>query len=96
MERQMRHEIGGSLGRAATLALAMAALAAPSALAGNRVVIVLTPPTPVLSPPVAIVPPTLPGYPPPVVVSPPPQVTYFTPPQAIPFVVPGPGPSGRR
>lgn len=92
----MRAEIGRTLSRAAALALALAGIATPPALAGGRVAIVLTPPMPVLAPPVAVVPPTLPGYPPPVIVSPPPQVTYFTPPQAVPLVLPQGGLSGRR
>jgi hypothetical protein len=82
--------------RMAALALVLAGLGTPAAMAGSRVGIALLPPQPVLSPPVAaITPPAQPGYTPAPL---PPQVTYFTPPQAVPFIVPAPAPrpSGPR
>jgi hypothetical protein len=87
----------------ATLAFAAAllALATPAALAGGaRTVIVLTPPQPVTAPPTGYIPQPLPSYPPaaaaPVPIQPlPPQVTYFTPPQAVPVIVPNAGGHGR-
>ena len=88
-----------------TLALAtsLLALAAPAALAGGpRTAIVLLPPQPVTSPPTGYVPQPIPTYPPPggapvVPVQPlPPQVTYFTPPQAVPVIILNPSGHGHR
>ena len=87
-------------------ALALAMLAPAVAPAGSRTIIVLTPPTPVVTTPGASIPPPIPpAYPPPVpgvapapLPAPPPVVTYFTPPQAIPLVIPESGhprPGGR-
>lgn len=75
--------------RRAAVALALASLGAPAALAGSRVVIVLTPPEPVLNSlpnPVLAVP----GSPAQFAPLPPPVT--FSPPRAVPFIVQG----GRR
>ncbi|HUC69485.1 MAG TPA: hypothetical protein VMA53_28965 [Stellaceae bacterium] len=80
---------------------ALLALAAPAALAGGaRTVIVLTPPQPVTAPPTGYIPQPVPSYPAaagaPLPIQPlPPQVTYFTPPQAVPVIVPNVGGHGR-
>jgi hypothetical protein len=75
---------------------ALLALPAPAALAGGaRTAIVLLPPQPVTAPPTGYIPQPIPSYPPPVGVPVvpmrplPPQVTYFTPPQAVPVIIPG-------
>ena len=99
----MPYEIGGrmSMRLLPALGLALATLAPAAALAGDRTVIVLTPPMPVVTTPGATIPPPIPpAYPPPAVAPlplppPPPVVTYFTPPQAFPVIVPGPHPAGR-
>ncbi len=81
-----------------TLAFAasLLALAASAALAGGaRTAIVLLPPQPVTSPPTGYIPQPIPSYPaqggaPVVPIRPlPPQVTYFTPPQAVPVIILG-------
>jgi hypothetical protein len=85
---------------ALALVAAVAALTSFPAAAGH-VVIVLTPPQPVLSPPTGYVPPpATPGYPPPVGAPTPtqplpPQVTHWTPPQAVPVIIPDPAPHHR-
>jgi hypothetical protein len=83
-------------------AAALSAVVASPATAGGHVAIVLTPPQPVTSPPSAYVPPPfLPGYPRPVTAPAPtaplpPQIIYFTPPQAVPVVIPERGGHGPR
>jgi hypothetical protein len=89
----MRHHTGRRrvARRLAAMALVLAGLGAPAAVAGGRAVIVLTPPQPVLPSPAPVIPPlALPGSPAPFEPLPP-QVT-FTPPRAVPFIVP----AGRR
>ncbi len=83
------------------LALALAAGTIPAALAGPRVGILLLPPQPVTGGVVAgpLAPFVPPGYAPPGLTPGPlastaPPVTYFTPPLAVPVIVPGSG--GRR
>jgi hypothetical protein len=77
------------------LALALVAGTIPAAWAGSRMGIALLPPMTVTSPPTGYIPQPIPSYPPPagVPVVPmqplPPQVTYFTPPQAVPLILPG-------
>jgi hypothetical protein len=76
---------------------ALLAFGAPVAVAGGgaRTAIVLLPPQPVTSPPTGYIPQPIPNYPPQggAPVGPmqplPPQVTYFTPPQAVPVIIPG-------
>jgi hypothetical protein len=77
------------------LALALAAGTAQAAWAGSRVGFVLLPPSPVTSMPgQPIVTPTIPGAAP-TVLPPSPlgstsaPMTYFTPPVAVPMIVPG-------
>jgi hypothetical protein len=81
-----------------TLAFAasLLALIAPTALAGGaRTAIVLLPPQPVIVPPTGYIPQSIPSYLPqggtPVVpLQPlPPQITYFTPPLAVPVIIRG-------
>jgi hypothetical protein len=77
------------------LALVLAAGTIPAAWAGGRMGIALLPPMPVTSPPTGYIPQPaqpVPNFSPPVgaPVVPmqplPPQVTYFTPPQAVPVI----------
>jgi hypothetical protein len=77
------------------LALALAAGTIPAASAGGRMGIALLPPMPVTSPPSGYIPQPaqpVPSFPQPmgapvVPMQPlPPQVTYFTPPQAVPVI----------
>lgn len=78
------------------LALALAAGTMPAAWAGGRVGIVLLPPMPVTTTPGgSFVSPALPGMPPTFLPPTPglqgsPPTTVFTPPQAVPLVLPGP------
>jgi hypothetical protein len=81
---------------AVLLALALAAGTIPAAWAGSRVGIVLLPPMPVTTTPGgSFVSPALPGMPPGFLPPTPglpagPPTTVFTPPQAVPLVLPGP------
>jgi hypothetical protein len=77
-------------------AASLLALVAPAALAsGARTAIVLLPPQPVIVPPTGYIPQPISSYPPAggapaVPMQPlPPQSTYFTPPQAVPVIIPG-------
>jgi hypothetical protein len=77
------------------LALAAAVLgSAGPAMAGGHVAIALTPPMAVMAPPNAYIPPPVVAGQPGAVALPqplPPQVTYWTPPQAVPVIIQGHG-----
>lgn len=86
----------GMLGALAVAAAALG-LAAPAAVAGGHVAIALTPPQAVMAPPNAYIPPPMVAGQPGEVPLPqplPPQVTYWTPPEAVPIIIPGHGGGG--
>jgi hypothetical protein len=97
----MHRATGRRMAMGVLLALVLAAGTVPAARAGSRVGFVLLPPMPVTSVPGGpIAAPTLPGsvptvLPPSPLGSPAPAGTYFTPPVAVPMMVPG-GPSGEH